>query len=74
MVQFLLNKVSGFGWDEDRKVVKAEDDVWDTFIEVRRVMLMAAPHLMAGRANSRTQSSRSGAPGPSLSITASVHW
>ena len=27
--------LSGFGWDEERKKVTAEDGVWDNYIAVR---------------------------------------
>ena len=30
-----LRDLSGFGWDEERKVVTAADDVWDKYIAVR---------------------------------------
>ena len=29
-----LRGLSGFGWDEDRKVVVASDEVWDEYIKV----------------------------------------
>ncbi len=29
-----LNTISGFGWNDERGVIMADDDVWDTFIKV----------------------------------------
>lgn len=34
--KYLLGpSVSGFGWDDARKIVTASDDVWDALIQVR---------------------------------------
>jgi len=30
-----LRGLSGFGWDDERKIVTASSDVWDAYIEVR---------------------------------------
>ena len=42
-IQFLLNKISGFGWDDERKVVTADDSVWEELLKVRLRNLIHFP-------------------------------
>lgn len=39
-----LRGLSGFGWDDQRKVVMAEPDVWDRYLKVCMLICIFTPH------------------------------